>query len=60
MIRERPAELYTPPEVDETPIQAAARYMREHGACEGKLPGHEHCRHGHIADCPIPGDCEVA
>lgn len=25
--------------------------------CEAFLPGHSHCKHGHVEDCPNPGEC---
>lgn len=27
--------------------------------CEGKLPGHRHCKHGHTQQCPVPDQCDV-
>lgn len=27
--------------------------------CSDLLPGHRHCRHGHVKDCPDPGECEL-
>lgn len=27
--------------------------------CEYLRPGHRHCKHGHTADCPDPGECEL-
>ena len=29
------------------------------GGCVGLLPGHHHCRHGHVRDCPNQGECEL-
>lgn len=27
--------------------------------CSDMLPGHKHCVHGHVSDCPDPGFCEI-
>lgn len=27
--------------------------------CGSLPPGHRHCRHGHLIDCPDPGGCEL-
>lgn len=28
-------------------------------SCDMLLPGHKHCTHGHVEDCPNPGECSV-
>lgn len=27
--------------------------------CSDLRDGHRHCRHGHVEDCPTPGDCQL-
>lgn len=40
----------------------AAPVLREENfarPCAAMIPGHRHCAHGHVGDCPDPGDCPL-
>lgn len=50
---EREARTPVPGEVPPAPVPGPAWWA----ACAALLPGHHHCRHGHVVDCPDPGEC---